>query len=754
MIRAFAFALVLALVGTACAQAQPQTHAVPRRVLVLWDSTSVAKDWRSSFAHSMLEMPLNRLGYIAEPLDVAKKLPDPAGFADAHAVVAWIDTDSVPDPVDMLAFLDGATRAGLRFVLFGEPGFLRARSGGEGVSLAAANAVFERAGFRLVDEFVRLTFDVEADRRMPAMVEYERALDPPLPPFAVWRPSDPATVSALVLRKRDRPETESHVVMLGKMGGLAAFGYAHFFEPDLRRRQWRIDPLAFLARTLGASEAPIPDVTTLVGRRIYFSHIDGDGWRNVTEIQPGRRSRKLSAAVILEEAIAPFPDLPVTMAPIVADLHPDWCGTQEGRDIAKRIFAMPQVEAGSHTWTHPFDWPFFERPDAEALEQAVAARYPGCQENPGWIANMVARVRNRLSGNTEAKKRAAEFDGQYGAAGAYNTPRAYAGKPYALADEIGGAAAYIQTLLPPGKTVGLVQWSGNTAPGEAALAAAAQGGLRNINGGDTRFDAEFNSLSYVAPIGRRVGARWQIYAAASNENTYTDLWSDRYFGFRDLVETIANTGAPRRLAPVNVYYHVYSGEKDAALQALLGNLAYARGLETAPIFASHYAAIAEGFYSTRIVAVGARAWRIEERGALQTVRFDPPYDDAVVDFDRARGVLGFRRDAGALYVALDPAEAVPVVALARTGAAAGIYLIDSRWLVADLKREQASFAFAAEGFGAGTMRWRVAPDARYALAVDGAEMGEVRADASGTLALSLPRVDGRRVAVRLRRVQS
>jgi hypothetical protein len=50
------------------------------------------------------------------------------------------------------------------------------------------------------------------------------------------------------------------------------------------------------------------------------------------------------------------------------------------------------------------------------------------------------------------------------------------------------------------------------------------------------------------------------------------------------------------------------------------------------------------------------------------------------------------------------------------------------------------------------MRWRVAPGARYALAVDGAEMGEVRADADGTLALSLPRADGRRVAVRLRRV--
>jgi hypothetical protein len=748
MIRALAFAFALSLAGSLCAQAQP----VPRRVLVLWDSTSAAKEWRASFAHSMLEMPLNRLGYIAEPLDVAGKLPDPAAFSDARAVVAWIDTDSVPDPADMLAFLDRATRGGLRFVLIGDPGFLRARGGGEGVSLAAANAVFERAGFRLADELVRPAFDVEADRRLPALVEYERALEPPLAPFAVWRPSDPATVSALVLRRRGRPETESHVVMVGARGGLAASGYSHFFEPELPRRQWRIDPLAFLARALGAGEAPVPDVTTLVGRRIYFSHIDGDGWRNVTEIQPGRRLRKLSAEIVLDEAIVPFPDLPVTVAPIVADLHPDWCGTPEGRDVARRIFALPQVEAGSHTWTHPFDWPFFERPDADALERAIASRYPGCRERAGWFANMVARVRSRLAGTAETKKRAAEFDGQYGAAGAYDTPRAYAGKPYALADEIGGAAAYIQTLLPPGKTVGLVQWSGNTAPGEAALAAATSAGLRNINGGDTRFDAEFASLSYVAPVGRRVGAHWQIYAAASNENTYTDLWSDRFFGFRDLVETIANTGAPRRLTPVNVYYHVYSGEKDVALQALLGNLAHVRGLEIAPIFASHYAAIAEGFYAARIVALGDRAWRIEDRGALQTVRFDPPFDVAAVDFERARGVLGFRRDAGALYVALDPAEASPIVALARAGGASSVHLVDSRWPVRELERAPTHFAFVAEGFGAGAMRWRVAPGARYALAVDGAEMGEVRADADGTLALSLPRADGRRVAVRLRRV--
>ncbi|MFM7345791.1 MAG: hypothetical protein ACKO1J_10550, partial [Tagaea sp.] len=80
----------------------------------------------------------------------------------------------------------------------------------------------------------------------------------------------------LVVRRRNRPDTESHVVIVGPGGGLVAVGFTHFYEPELKRRQWRIDPFAFLAAALGHTGGPAPDVTTLTGRRIFFSHIDGD----------------------------------------------------------------------------------------------------------------------------------------------------------------------------------------------------------------------------------------------------------------------------------------------------------------------------------------------------------------------------------------------------------------------------------------------------------------------------------------------
>jgi hypothetical protein len=746
MMRALLAAALIVLASALPAGAQVE----PRRVFVLWDS-SVSVRWRDTFAHVMIEMPLNRLGYIAEPVDVAKPMPDPASFDDAQAVLVWLEADSVPDPAAVMAFLDKAMRRGLRFVQIGDPGFLRARAGGGEVPLAAANAIFSRAGFTMGEEFVRLTFDAETPVRDASMAEFERPLDPGLPPFAIWRPADARTRSYLVVRRRGQPSTESHVIMTGPGGGLAAFGYAFYYEPELKRRQWRIDPFAFLTRALAAGAAPVPDTTTLAGRRIYFSHVDGDGWRNVTEVQPWNRERKLSASVILDEIVAPFPDLPVTIAPIAADLHPDWCGTSQTRAIARRFFALPQVEPGSHTWTHPFDWLFFARPDAIEIERALLSRYPGCGAAPSRFSAIADRVRSRFASSSQRASDIAEFDGQYGAAGSFNTPRAYALKPYSVDGEIADAAAYISSFAPDGKRVRIVQWSGNTQPAQDVLNAAKRAGLHNINGGDTRFDREYDSVSYVAPVGRRMGPEQQIYSGASNENTYTELWTDRFFGFRDLVETFKRTGEPRRLAPVNLYYHVYSGEKPAALQALRDNIAYIRKLEIAPVATSHYAAIAEGFYSARLVRDGEWRWRVENRGALQTLRVDPPLDAAGVDLARSSGVLGFRRDAGALYVALDPDDPAPIVALGADDGAQAT-LIQSRWPVRGLRRAADGFAFRAAGFGPGEMRWRAQPAARYLLTTDTRVSTEIAANAAGEIAFAVPAADGREVAFSLRQV--
>ena len=89
-----------------------------------------------------------------------------------------------------------------------------------------------------------------------------------------------------------------------------------------------------------------------------------------------------------------------------------------------------------------------------------------------------------------------------------------------------------------------------------------------MNGGDSRLDGEYPSYHYVAPLYRQHEGFYQIHSSNSNENTYTNLWSGPFGGYVNAIQTFANTDSPRRILPVNVYYHFYSGERQAALEAL------------------------------------------------------------------------------------------------------------------------------------------------------------------------------------------
>ncbi len=258
----------------------------------------------------------------------------------------------------------------------------------------------------------------------------------------------------------------------------------------------------------------------------------------------------------------------------------------------------------------------------------------------------------------------------------------------------------------------LVQWSGNTSPFEEALSVTRKAGLFNINGGDSRYDSEYPSYASVSPIGLKVGDERQIYSSNSNENTYTNLWTDRFFGFVYLQTTVRNTEQPMRVQPFNIYYHMYSGEKQASLAALHSNLEYARKQELIPIFASDFAEIAEGFYAMRLVRAGENRWRIVNRGKLNTLRVD----NAVlktVDFQGSEGVIGQRYYQGNLYVSLDPEVAEPLISLVAKDTskiyadAQHPYVIHSSWLIKGLIFVKKRLMFAAHGHGEGEFTLKV-----------------------------------------------
>lgn len=309
--------------------------------------------------------------------------------------------------------------------------------------------------------------------------------------------------------------------------------------------------------------------------------------------------------------------------------------------------------------------------------------------------------------------------------GYYKTPRSFACEPFNLDREIRGAIEFINDLA-GGKQVKIYQWSGNTVPFEAAIRAAREMGVSNINGGDSRFDVEYPSYSSVSSIAVPVGEERQIYSSNSNENTYTDDWTERFFGFRYLKTTVENTETPIRVDPFNVYFHTYSGEKQASLNALKENLNYARKQDIIPIFASEFAAIADSFFDVEFVRIALDTWKVKSRGNVQTIRFDKA-TLKTTDFNKSKGVLGQLHYQGSLYVALDSSMDEVIISLKNKlnlgeyDDAERPYLIKSNWKIKGLHVGKDVLSFAASGFGEGVSVWKMQQCGGYTVQVQDTE---------------------------------
>lgn len=720
MIRAVA---AFVAVAVSCVVSAPFAAAkeAPRKILALIDIQE-EETVRLTRIHSMAEMPLNHLGLDVVYWDVGKNgLPDLKQWPDLRGVLTWFANDPFESPRDYVTWLTDAMARGVKVAVLGQSGVRRAR-GGAVTPMTLVNRFFGRLGVRDEDGYSDLNHNVRAVVA-DDLIGFERRLAGVLPGYALLRPVDPQVKSHLVLRRGGRTESDSHLVATSPAGGYAVEGFVRYYDPEFNRRTWIINPFEFFRLAFATDDLPKPDVSTLSGRRIYFSHIDGDGWRNVSEAQPYVKRKALSAEVVRRELIEPYPDLPVSVAPIVGDLHPDIAGTEATVDEAKRVFALPQVEVSSHTWSHPFLWDYYRNYDPADEARFKTAPHAG-RKGAELMAYMLGReppLQIDAGGAEGGAEGGADGGGEEGGIGRYRLPRAYLRTPFNLEDETGGSLRFMDTLAPAGKPPArLYQWSGDTSPWDGAIAAVRRAGGVNMNGGDTRFDSEYPSYTAVSSIGRQTGKERQIYSGSSNENTYTDLWTAKFFGFQNLIHTVKATETPIRVKPFNIYYHTYSGQKAASLNAVKKNLEAARAAEITPVAASHYVDIANGFYTTRFIADGARRWRIKDRGALQTIRFDRALFTGV-DFARSQGVLGQRHYQGSLYVALDPAQAEPVVALTDVDRADAPpdadrpYLAHGRWVYSDFRRNGQGFTVHAQGYGEGRMEWHVPWAGRYAV---------------------------------------
>lgn len=449
------------------------------------------------------------------------------------------------------------------------------------------------------------------------------------------------------------------------------------------------DPFKYLGKLWPAGEFPAPDPTTRDGLRVFFSHIDGDGFATLSSLK-----RDMTCAEVVRDEILKKYPLPVTVSIVEANTRAVEVGL-EVKDrphyeaLAREIFALPNVQVASHSYSHPYTW-IKDDPDSAGLYA----------------------TENLLLHETE---KYLEIDYER---------------------EIAGSTSYIEReLLPAGKKVEIMLWSGNCRPPAEALAIVRRLGIENMNGGDTITTKHHPSLSTVAPRTMPWDGELQIFAPNQNEFVYTNDWRGPFYGgFRDVIDTFQRTGSPRRLKPVNIYYHFYSASRLGALKALREVYDWSMAQPLHDMTAAQFARLTRDSRATRVFQTGERSWCVVNDGALRTLRL--PRKLGLPDITQSDGVTGYKVEGDWIYVHTSGQRMSDIVLADR--AADHPRLTSSTVEIGFEKLAPSAVAFELSGFRPAKVEMGgMGAGARWQVSHEGGMRAQV-ADAAGALSLELP----------------
>jgi hypothetical protein len=156
-------------------------------------------------------------------------------------------------------------------------------------------------------------------------------------------------------------------------------------------------------------------------------------------------------------------------------------------------------------------------------------------------------------------------------------------------------------------------------------------------------------VTQVEGLGLERDGLFHVFAPNQNENVYTNNWTGPFSGFEQVIETFEFTDKPRRLKPINIYFHTYITTKLAGMRSLEKVFAYALTQENTPVFASDYARKVESFMHMA-VARTATGWRVRGAGNLHTLR--APAVLGTPDLESSQSVAGFKEHTDGRYVHL------------------------------------------------------------------------------------------------------
>jgi hypothetical protein len=583
-------------------RSNPNNSVIPffRSVLVIYYGKNRETDDENNF-RKYWDFPLNDLGLKARYRNMRKGFPSLDTLARTRAVFFQFDDNAIPHPGAFWRFVNGLLDRRIKVVFL--ESFPEDLPGG--MNRAEVNGLRDRAlarmGLKIEGSWDTNSFALDYGVKDLKMEGFEYPL-PQIPsefhPLVSTSPKNRIFLSVTSTDSRNQG-LQSIYAVAGVWGGMV-------FDPfmirwpilDETHTLWYINPFRFLERVLDIEKTPRMDLTTLNGMRIFYSQVDGDAFDTLSRYE----RRRMSAEVLYQEIFQKV-DLPFTVSVITSQIDPRYQGTKSRIFWARKIFALPNVEAGSHTFSHPFYWVPTKK-----------------QKDEGPIHIEIPHYKLDLK------------------------------------TEINGSIDWINhNLLPPGKKVMLLQWSGDTRPGRAALAQLATTSVLNINGSDTRFDDNAPSYTFVFPYFRKVDGYTQYFNSDVNDYILTNDWRGPYFGYLNVIRTFERTNRPRRVDPINVYFHFYAGQRESSLNALKQVLAWVLKQNIAPVFSSGFVRIEQGYIGAHFQqrkSVGREvSWQVSDYGKDTTVRFD--HADMLFP-EIASGVIGFRHLLGSLYVYLAP----------------------------------------------------------------------------------------------------
>ena len=586
-----------------------QALPLKRTILVLYDSYEDSEE-RDGFRYNRYAaMVLNHLGMKPRYYDIDQGLPPEDKMEDVYGILTWFRDDVMFGAQDYLNWLKKQIDKGIKVVIMEQIGaeveLFREKDPKtkewkeKPIPLSELNQVFNMVGLEFKANFMKKTFLLELTHIDSNMMNFERDIKFYLKSYIHMTSLNPQNKSYFKAKLRGREDSESDLVITTPKGAYVAPGAAIFdATTDLKQNGWLLNPFKFFSEAFSLGERPKPDYTTLYGNRILYAHIDGDGFNNISYID-----RKTFSAEIIYEKILKKYKIPHSVSVVVAEIDPKLLGKPQSIPLAKKILELPHIEVGSHGYAHPFDW----------KEKNVKLK-----NDFNVIPAMYTHGYKEINYQKEI-----EFSTQW----------------------------INETLLSSPKKVKTFHWTGSCNPPPEALKIPYEMGLLNINGGDSQFDTNWPTLFGVAPLTRQSGSYIQFLSSNANENIYTNLWKGPFYGYKRVIETFKNTDQPRRLSPMDIYYHYYSGEQLSALKSLEMVYDYTLSQPHIAVFPSQYLGVARGFLETSIEKI-KDGWLISNNKDLRTMRFDEA-ENKYPDFEKSKGIIGFIHHNQSLYVHLD-----------------------------------------------------------------------------------------------------